>query len=353
MKELVDKIIELDYKEIDKLNIPIDETIGLIIYLNDVKYEFILNFKSQSNKIIAIGSGALNNNSTHDRNRPWFNRWSWIDLFDESVVYYNDPTLYLSSDFLCGWGVGTEYDYYLEHIKDIIVAIADLMEIKSEHILFYGSSAGGFTSIILATLVRGSMALADIPQMDLRNYGDWNLRNFKKYSFPGKSEEYIFENYSHRLSVIEMIRKENYIPNAYLTLDFTFDFDFDNQYKPFFESLRKIQFDGLHKDNTIKLIIYGKNLGHVPIGQKYTLDIIRNIFINQTAHLSGEKFYKFCNNLEDFNYDYVDSLLYELTDEISVLKNCINEQNAIITNLSDENKNLKKLLSGINKIVKK
>ncbi len=338
MRKLVDKIFKINFTELNSLNIPLDETVGLIIYKNDIKYEFIINLKEHSSNLIVIGSGALNNNSNHDRSRPWFNRWSWVDLFEESVIYYNDPTLYLSSDFLCGWCVGTESDYYLEHIKDAIITIADLNEIKHENILFYGSSAGGFTSILLATLVKGSMAFADIPQMDLRNYGDWNLRNFKKYSFAGKSEEYIFENYSHRLSVIEMIKKEKYIPNAFLTLDFTFDFDFENQYKLFFENLKELQYEGLHKDNTIKLIIYGKNMGHVPIGQKYTFDIIKHIFVNQKSHLSGDSLYDFCFGSIDYINNVSNNLVYELTEEISSLKSIINKQSAVISKLSDQNK---------------
>lgn len=44
MDKLVDKIIECDYKDLQNLKIPM-EKIGLIVYRDSVKYEFILNLK--------------------------------------------------------------------------------------------------------------------------------------------------------------------------------------------------------------------------------------------------------------------------------------------------------------------
>lgn len=59
MKQLVNTILELDFKDISKANFPMNESFGLITYINGVKYEFLLNLKSQSDKLIVHGSGAI------------------------------------------------------------------------------------------------------------------------------------------------------------------------------------------------------------------------------------------------------------------------------------------------------
>lgn len=73
-------------------------------------------------------------------------------------------------------------------------------------------------SIMLSTIIRGSVSIAEIPQLDIANYWytHWDL--IRKYCFNSMSEEEIREKYGHRIGVIELFKKENYIPKCFFNI---------------------------------------------------------------------------------------------------------------------------------------
>lgn len=49
-------------------------------------------------------------------------------------------------------------------------------------------------------------------------------------------DETFIKKYNERLNIMTLIRKENYVPNAYIILDCSFDTDFKKQYHLFLKS---------------------------------------------------------------------------------------------------------------------
>lgn len=90
------------------------------------------------------------------------------------------------------------------------------------------------------------------------------------------TEEFILK-YKPRLSFIEMMKQENYVPNAYLRLDCSVNLDFYTQYVQFFMELFQSAFpsDG----NRIKLLIDWRNKGHVPLNKEDTIYLIESLFL--------------------------------------------------------------------------
>lgn len=290
MEELVDKIIDCDFDCIPFSDFPLNERFGLIVKKNDVKYEFLINLKSESDKLICLGSGALNGSDLERFElKPRFHRQSWN--FNDSTIFYNDPTRYLDKNLLGGWGIGTPDEWYLEVIKDIIVKISNYFNYPSESILFYGSSLGGFMSILLATLVKDSTALADVPQLTFENAKYW--QRVKKILFPNYSDEYIHENFKHRLNVLDLIKKEKYVPNAIIIFD-AGQVDINEHYVPFFKELNKLNY--LNK-NYIKIVIN-------PIDEHKFLDMPSSLCMIEEASNK---------NLLRFNEEIYSSQLYNET----------------------------------------
>lgn len=330
MKELVNHIIEDSYENIFKHDFPVGKPFGLITYVNDVKYEFLIHLKEDSERLIIHSSGAIDAKLEHDRTRPFLHRWSWSADFKDSVIYYNDPTLYIHEGITGGYGVGTKDDYYLEKIANFVKLFANKLNVSNENILFYGSSAGGFTSFILSIMIKNSCAICDIPQfyVDQRWSAYWN--NLKKYIFTGMSDEEILSTYADRINVFEKIKKENYIPNALVILDCSDERDFNMQYKYFFEDLFKLPFENC--DNDIKIIINGKNLGHAPLDKFETLhliekskfmfnDIAYKKYVEDTDELSELKTFKdsilsTVNSFNQSNNNYLDSEYEKMYDDI-------------------------------------
>ena len=325
--KITENIINIEYHNLESLELPLDTPFELIVNLNTVKYEFYIHLKKNSKKLVALGSGLIPvDYMKRFENKPFYTRWTWN--YNESFLCYNDPSRYLDKRIRGGWGVGTENEYYLENIKNIILKICDKLDIINENILFYGSSMGGFMSLMLATMVKQSTALADIPQLNLIHLKDhWD--DFKKFFFKNRSDEYIIKNYGHRFNVIEMIKKEKYVPNALLVLNYTYPEDARLHYQQFFsEKLCDVPFNEV--SNNLKIIINGKNKGHEPLSPTDSMYIV-NALLNKK---------KITNHIKEYsNYTQKenDNLLKYLTARIDI-KNNGDENNSInIEKISDKN----------------
>lgn len=275
LDEITDIVIHVKYEDLETMEYPKNELIYLIVEYENFDYEFLLKDLENNDKLTVLGSGAFNKSSNYDRSGPWFNRWSWT--FEDSVLYYHDPTLYLADDIYGPWGLGTPEVWYLEKIAIITEKIAQIMSVNNKDILFYGSSAGGFTSLMLSILVKDSVCLAEVPQLDITSWGSF-WRPLKNASFDMDDAEFI-EKYGNRVSVFELIKERNYIPNAYILMDCSAEYDFTRQYLPFFKRLNKLSYN--IKDNTMKLFIFGKNTGHSALPKDVILSIIKHVRHNE------------------------------------------------------------------------
>ena len=324
---IAEKIINIEYEDLENLELPLDIPFELTVTLNNTKYEFYIHLKRNSNKLVALGSGLIPvDYMKRFENKPFYTRWTWN--YNESFLCYNDPSRYLNEKIRGGWGVGTEEEYYLENIKNIILKICDKLNILNENILFYGSSMRGFMSLMLATMVKQSTALADIPQFNLIHLED-HWEDFKKFSFKNRDDKYIIENYGHRLNFIEMMKKEKYVPNALLVLNYTQPDDIKKQYLQFFsEELCEVPFNEV--SNNLKIIINGKNKGHEPLSIKDSIYLV-NALLNKHEIINHIKEYSSYTQKES------DNLLKYQTARIDI-KNIGGENNSIdIVKISDKN----------------
>ncbi|RBQ23051.1 hypothetical protein ALNOE001_11740 [Candidatus Methanobinarius endosymbioticus] len=94
LKKLVNNIIELSIDEIDKFNFHYGEFEGLKIIEDEVEYEFLFRFSKEKHDLICFRSDAIDRNGPNALDPPIFSRHSWNNHFKESVLYYNDTTLY-------------------------------------------------------------------------------------------------------------------------------------------------------------------------------------------------------------------------------------------------------------------
>lgn len=315
MEKISDKQIQINYEYIDKLELEFDKKVGLTIFWDDVKYEFLMDLRKNSDKLIIVGSGALGVRN-FDRSRPYIDRHSWN--FKQSTIYYHDPTYYIDDSITGGWGFGSKNNHYLKKIAHILDLIIKKLDVPYQKVIFYGSSAGGFISLVLSTYIKGTLCLADIPQIYVNKYktklkqlDGW--RNLKEQCDNELTDEEFLEKYKYRLDLVEIIKKEEYIPNAYLVLDCSVDLDFNTQYMPFFKELNNLPFT--ETSNHIKLIISGRQKGHVPLEKNETIKLINDLLeMNTSDELISSTFSKstnvnidsVLNKLEKFNTARID-----------------------------------------------
>ena len=251
----------LDINEILNFDFPMDEQFELEINYNNVKYEFLVKFSSVKKGLICFGPAAYNPN---DFSPPIYIRHSWHKDIKSSTLFYNDPTTYnydnskeyMGPDHRVGWGAGKLNDYYLENIGKIIKILADYQNIPNDTIIFFGSSAGGFCSIMLATMLKRSVAIVNNPRTIL----DKNAAAFKdllNYCFEGNEENISMCNY--RFDVVEMFKKEKYMPYILYFLNIRSPVDVNGSCIPLVESLKCTDF----AHEKMQIVLYSDDAGHM------------------------------------------------------------------------------------------
>ncbi|RCW77400.1 glycosyl transferase family 2 [Saliterribacillus persicus] len=266
-------IIEVNEEELNTFKIPLDTHFRLIVLINSVKYEYFIRLKSKSEKLLILGSGAYKPSAM---SLPVFQRHSWIDDLDDSMIFYNDPTLYLDR-LMLGWGFGDRDTHYLEKISEIINIIKDRINIQNENMFFYGSSAGGFMSLILAASIKGATAIVNNPQTIFTNYHEVHINKLLRLFDINKEDMETI--YKDRTNVVEYFKHVSNIPKIFYMQNALVEHDVDNHLKPFINQLKDI--DENITLNKIKLELYfNYKLGHNPVSKSETIDYIRKAMRN-------------------------------------------------------------------------
>lgn len=105
-----------------------------------------------------------------------FFRWTWRESWPrDDVMAFIDPVVH-KYHRECGitgaWFAHPEVDF-LQLVAEIVTKTAAERGIDVNNIVYYGSSLGGFAAISAAALTPGAHAVAEIPQIALR---DWRPR---------------------------------------------------------------------------------------------------------------------------------------------------------------------------------
>lgn len=241
------------------------------ININDLNVNLKVFIKPKNNKLVVFSNGAIDRAK---KNPPIFQRSSWHKEVDANCIFIDDKTIH--GELLnTGWGFGTADRFYLKDYSIIVKVIAGLLSIKDQDVTYYGSSAGGYMSIILATFHTDSLAIVNNPQIDLNKHFNPNSVNkLFNHVLPNLTRKEIVAKFSNRINVIDNILKLNYLPNLVYIQNKQSIPDMKIHYNPFFETLEKNNLDL----NRIQSILYNnEKLGHNPLNQETTLFIINTI----------------------------------------------------------------------------
>lgn len=121
-------------------------------------------YNKNTNKLVVLLNGLRSKNSTAT---VFYNRVSWVEQIPYTCLYISDPTLLYYPQLRGGYYQGTQEDFAIEYIAKFIKKIAQDLSIFEEDIILYGSSQGGFASLMLHTYLERPMVLAECPQTNL------------------------------------------------------------------------------------------------------------------------------------------------------------------------------------------
>lgn len=211
---------------------PAEPTVYAIDW-DGVTYEFLLSRRPESHQAVVLGNGALDR-SKHPL--PIFQRHSWGKNISCNAIWYFDPTVYRGEATLC-WCYGDNTRWYLEDIAYLVKMILSKWGISIENTLFFGSSGGGFTSVMMATLLRGK-ALVFNPQLFIQNYYPGMVKPFKKaVLLPG---EMLIEE---RINAVSLFLREGYYPSLHIIQNIRAQKDVEEQLTVFLKHLPMLNQD--------------------------------------------------------------------------------------------------------------
>jgi hypothetical protein len=236
-----------------------------------VLFELLTHFRENSPLLYILGQGSINDEKRKKYGLPLFQRWSWTTDLPCSVIILNDPTIYMGN-LEVGWFQGTKDNYYLPIACELIQVFLNKINLNSKDVIFSGSSAGGFTSLMMAGSFPDSAVFVNNPQTDIRKYRKNSIEKLLNASFSGMSiEDAQDRQFDYRFSVIEYYRSISKIPNIYYVQNVKDTFHMNNHYMPFINEINKLIAEKHGKFKTSRFyteLYFDRETGHDPLPKK-------------------------------------------------------------------------------------
>lgn len=267
MQVLPYPVVSIDYSELGSYVVKNVCIYILSVNKDDVKYEYLINFKSNNKKLIVFNNGAVSGGNVKV---PVFQRHSWASNLKTSSIFVMDPTFYVA-DLAIGWGIGKNDNYYLENSSLILKTIISKMNINIEDTVIYVTSAGGYLSIIMGIYLKGSHVVADNAQLDVTNWAFVDaVNNVVEFCFDNVS---MALKYPERFNVVDAFVKNNYVPKIYLHVNLCSSVDNKLQLVPFLQKLENLK--SIDEYNDIEVFLHYEPLkGHDGLSQDEALNFI-------------------------------------------------------------------------------
>lgn len=236
-------------------------------------YSYHIFFKKRnSKKLLIFFNGAI------DRNRgslPVFQRKSWIDEFEENILILDDPTINNDNNLKLGWYLGDTQENVQYHIIQIIKAFLKSLNIDRANTYCFGSSAGGFMAMVVATHLREVTAIVNNPQINLHKYHPGLLELLTKENF----KDINLDMYMNRFNLIELIKQLNYIPKVFYWQNIYDEFHYLHHYLDFNKELMNIVKSKRLQVNIEYKIYSDAQQQHNPLSKELTIEYINQIIM--------------------------------------------------------------------------
>ncbi|WP_462420197.1 alpha/beta hydrolase [Salinicoccus sp. Marseille-QA3877] len=245
----------------------------VIITHNDEDFYFKFDINKQYNKIVVHTNGALKYDK---KTPPVYQRSTWSNLIDASCIFIDDKTLHNISDdsFNTAWLMGTKNRYYVEDYSEIIKVVQRSLDIEDSDVYYWGTSAGGTSSIALATLHSGTTAIANNPQTNILTDYPRRKEALFRNIFPDMTEDDIIKTQYHRLSLAALMKKMNHVPRIFYIQNNAHKADIKRHFTPFVNELDSLKLD----TNKITFWLYhDTESGHSPLIKSKTLEYLHAI----------------------------------------------------------------------------
>jgi hypothetical protein len=229
----MEEVKRLSFDSLNNIKLVFGEPVIYEFNIEGILFEIFAHFEENSPYLIVFNPARVNRKK---HQLPFFHRWSWGIKSGYSSIVMNDPTLYLDN-LEIGWFQGLEEKYYLPLACEIVMSLAKQLNLFAKDILFCGSSAGGFSSLMMAGFVRQSSAFVINPQTNAFNFSKLRVEELLKSSFSGINREEAKKRYAIRFSVPDYYRSQKYVPRIFYMQNASDVNHWKNHYLPLIETV--------------------------------------------------------------------------------------------------------------------
>jgi hypothetical protein len=188
---------------------------------------------------------------------------------------HNAPSYFASYISCCAKILWIRGDiYYLENSSLILKKIIEKMGIQLENTVIYGTSAGGFLSVIMGIYLKGAKVVADNAQFDAAN---WIFKDALD-----SAVTFCFDNIGdalrnkERFNVVDAFEKYSYVPEIYIHVNICSKADNSTQLIPFLNDMENLR--NIREYNDIKVIMhYEPEKGHDGIGMEAAINFLYSV----------------------------------------------------------------------------
>ncbi|MFC3900402.1 hypothetical protein [Aliicoccus persicus] len=248
-----------------------DETFQIIY--NELNFYFKSFLKEDNDNLIFFSNGAVDRKK---KTPPVFMRSSWSEDIKANCIFIDDRTIH-DTILRIGWGVGVKSRHYLNDYSMIAKKITTILNIKEQNVFYCGSSAGGFMSMLLASMHKDTTAIVNNPQTAVLEFNKSHVKELCETIFPNMSKEEILIEYAARLNVVDAFDQSDYLPSLYYLQNRKCDRDMETQYKPFIQGLKRKNVS----ESKFTYILYNDyEKGHEPLLKNDFIKEVHKIILN-------------------------------------------------------------------------
>lgn len=196
------KFSQVVFESINDVTLSKEQISDFSVIEHDIRLDCRLNTKIQNDYLIVAPNGAVDREKL---NLPVFARWNYHSIFSSTILSISDPVLLLDDSLRIGWFAGTKSFDVADFTSKVVVEVAKQLGIASDRIIFWGSSSGGFASILLASKIDGASFVSINGQSKINDYYSGHVEDYRKVFDSESSTDQIIQDYPLRWSILNAL----------------------------------------------------------------------------------------------------------------------------------------------------
>ena len=177
--------------------IPVDEPYRMNVDLGGVVLPLLVVRRDSAERLVVLNDGAVN--LERSARRPVFQRSSWWMDIQAHQIYVCDPGTVGEQAMPINW---LQLPHPQWRVKEIVMAIVRLSRVLGTPLphqrLYYGSSAGGFATLLELAYDRQARAVVNNPQIDWTRWHAHQVKPVLESRFPGRNAQQVRERMPKR-----------------------------------------------------------------------------------------------------------------------------------------------------------